>query len=253
MPTITPGQYLVTATFHVADGVAKDDVVWKWAFDVGIAVDPTVIFGLADTFLNVAPTGSSHGLHSYMSFALSRGSGSITYRMYNITGALGVSSFHGTPIFTQVGVLNANDFPAFPADLPSQDALLLATNATGVGLLEHGPSETVASTESAIDQGAPPTHTAKSRPLSRSRGRMFLGPWSQAALETTGQNVKAELLLIACHAATDLIANSLALAAPWSVWSKVDAVLRPIAHGYCVDKFATQRRRREILPVRSSF
>jgi len=246
MPTTPPGDYLVTVSFPPTDGVTQDIIVWKYAFHVTAPIDDGVLHGLAVTFWSLPPTGQTHSLADYMSHDLDNTVNHVIVRIYNITGALGVGAFHGTPIRTEFSTLPVSAFGA-GLDLPPQLAVVLATNATATGVLEHGPAETVDSTEAAIDQGAPATHAARSRPLSRYRGRMFLGPWNfKALLGAAGESsVETELLTIACKAAVDLVAASATAAAPWSIWSKADAILRPIAKGYCEDKFGTQRRRRE--------
>lgn len=251
MASLAIGDYLLTATFPDVDGVAKDAVQWKFAFHVNSVIDSADWFGFAASFFNSVPTGSTNNMGFYLAHQLSRVTGAVVLKLYNITGALGVGEFHGTPIAitsTTIGTpANSNQ------DMPAQCALVLATNAAPGGLLEHGGTEIIPSTESAVDQGAPSTHVARARPLSRSRGRMFLGPWNVSAIDGATDNVIAALGLVACHAAVDLIASSAAIAAPWSVWSKVDSILRPVAHGYCETKFGTQRRRREFQPPRVAY
>jgi hypothetical protein len=246
---LPPGQYLATVTFRDTDAVPKDNAVWKFAFNTTVATTDINMAGVVSGFYNAIPAGALVSLSSALANSVDRGANAVTIKIYNITGALGVGAFHGTPVSVLTDTLST---PAAQArDLPAQATLVLATNANAPGILEHGPSEVIPSTESAIDQGAPATHPARSRPLSRTRGRMFLGPFNLSALAATGDNINAVVLDAACHAAVDLVVASLAIASPWSVWSKVDAVLRPIAHGYCESKFGTQRRRREVAPPRS--
>lgn len=248
MPAAPVGDYLVTLTIPSVDLVAKDATQHAFAFHVATPTLTVGLIGMATDFFNHTPTGAAHPIAYWMANACTRVTNGCVAKCYNISGELGVGAFHGTPIDIETWTLGP--VTTVNADLPAQNCIVLATNATASGILEHGPTEIIPSTEAAVDQGAPETHTGRSRPLSRTRGRMFLGPWNLTAITSPGNAIANDVKLAVCNAAVDLVAASAAAAAPWSVWSKVDAVLRPIAHGYCETKFGTQRRRREYQPPR---
>lgn len=254
MAVIPIGVWLVTVDFPSIDGVAKDAVQWKFVLNPTVPQDQVDLQNMLAAFWNTPPSGPGIGgtaMHSYLANGLSRVAGALIFRWYNVTDSLHSGVSHGTPVFIGTGGLTTGTLS--PTDMPATNALVLATNALPGDALEHGPSETIPSTEAAIDQGAPATHPAISRPLSRTRGRMFLGPWNIGAIQANSDDVATQLGLIACHAAVDLIAASALKFSPWVVWSKLDGVVRPVAHGYCETKFGTQRRRREFQPPRNPF
>nr|CRY93636.1 hypothetical protein [uncultured prokaryote] len=85
-------------------------------------------------------------------------------------------------------------------------------------------------------------------PRGRTRGRIFLGPWSATAavIDYPGSlppNVNSALRADICSAATDLHDALSSYDVIWGVYSRVDEVLYPIEAGYVDDAFDTQRRR----------
>jgi hypothetical protein len=106
------------------------------------------------------------------------------------------------------------------------------------GLFEHGPMATRSSPESAVDLGAPATHSAKTRPKASHRGRIYVGPLNDLA-----DNGAAGLT---GFIETDLKVALIRLASTlgWVVWSRVLASVSTVVAGWIDEQFGAVRRRR---------
>jgi len=113
---------------------------------------------------------------------------------------------------------------------------------------------TVPSTDSAIDQGAPSTHLAVSRPRARSRGRLFFGP-----LENYGSPGPNAGLLSSTFAADLATAvnglidtHNTVSANQFNVvnWSRRNASVAPYTHYFVNEAFGYQRRRADVTETR---
>jgi hypothetical protein len=115
---------------------------------------------------------------------------------------------------------------------------------------EHGATASLPSSDQAIDEGAPASHTGVTRPKARDRGRIYFGPVTSGAVTVTsgtpGGTVDSAFKVNLIAAFKDLAA-AVSAATPSSslvVWSRRAAGVKPVAFLY-VDEGSTYQRRRE--------
>lgn len=118
----------------------------------------------------------------YLSSDLSRASNACSISWTDVTAHLDGSPA-GTPFRTDFFTLGASG-GGFP--MPPQFAAVVAYRRDYGSDLEHGASASLPSSESAIDQGAPATHTGVTRPRARDRGRIYVGPLTSLVQGSTG-------------------------------------------------------------------
>lgn len=213
------------------DGLPKDEVINTFVFGAG--ADDIVTHLKA--FYNDTAAGATNPLAYYISSSRNRATDVCKIEEYDITGHLDGSP-HGGPYAIESFTLGG---PASAICLPSQNAVsAFAVAAPAVGL---GSSETVPSDERARDEGAPASYTAISRPQARRRSHIQFGPLvANVSTESTGH--VSNLLRNDLGRAL----NALFVAATfWSVWSRRDAALYPITHGWVDSSVHTVRRRTE--------
>lgn len=235
---------LVTATMPDVSGIPADATQMSFAFngnggDVGFAA---IMAGLVQAFFNNIAAGATHAIGEYLAGSRSRVANAVLYNTYDLAGHLDGSP-HGSPTITAPMTLPA---PVNTGLLADQLAAILSFEASLTGILERGPVATRPSTDEAIDQGAPATHSARTRPRASRRGRIWVGPlcsFTQGDVE--GSGLKAVVISDLQKAAHDLIVNSLATVTPWVVWSRVTAATNVIDGGWVDQRFGTQRRRRD--------
>lgn len=83
-------------------------------------------------------------------------------------------------------------------------------------------------------------------PQARRRGRIYLGPLTQAVGVTTGgqpTRVATTPRDVFRTAALQLASSTTSAGVPWCVYSRTDGVVRPITNGWIDDDFDVQRRR----------
>lgn len=227
----TSSVYLAAVNMPAKSGVPQDTVIHDFVFTTSdnLHANRLAIAGLLDTFYNTIPTGGTRAVGAYLSDTISRVA-KPTVKFYDITTHLSGSA-HGSPVdtFTLTAVLPA----ASGANLPSELAVCLSFNHDYGTDVEFGPG---------------------SRPRARDRGRIFIGPLLQLAMDndTTTRRPK---VTAACM--TDLTKAATALKASvdpgWCVWSRRNAIARTVTAGWVDDAFDIQRRRGELAGTRTTF
>jgi hypothetical protein len=178
----------------------------------------------------------------YMSGAIDWNNAVVKY--YDITLALGHAP-HGSPITT---LPLAQSFTPGVANLPHGLCVCVSYHSNPGTTAESGGADASIPTDArARREGAPATHAGIDRPRSRTRGRLYLGPFNQAALSTATSNaVKAAIataLKTAIQAAlVELVGRA---GTQWGQWSRRNAALMPVTGGHLTDNFAYQRLRAE--------
>jgi hypothetical protein len=227
--------YLMRATLPNISGMARDEVVNDFVFNAPSTPEAAVL--AVKDFYNVAGGGATNAVGAWLGSSLSRTT-PFTISTYDITAHLNGSP-HGSPISVDPFTLISNS--AAPS-LPDQIAVVLSYHAAYGGALETGPSGAIPTDASAIRQGAPATHTGRTRPKSSLRGRLYVGPLVQAAENGVGQ------VSVTCGGDMAKQAVTLMTAAlGWCVWSRRTASVHNIIGGWTDWDFGVQRRR-NVLP-----
>lgn len=141
----------------------------------------TEVYAWLNGMLNTALTGMTVPLASYISNDVTRATNGLTGTVYDISSSLGGGPV-GSPYSSGGLTLGAAHSGSYP--LPQELACCVGYTATYGTVLERGGTVTLPSTDSAIDQGAPTTHTGVERPRARLRGRVFLGPFNDTTMAT---------------------------------------------------------------------
>lgn len=203
-----------------------------------------------ENFYNTANAGQTHPLAYYLSDQISRASNGISVLYYDVTAHL-----DGTPAGSPIGTFN---FTLGTSEgtgvLPAELALCIGYRGNYGTDPERGIAVTLPSTDQAIDQGAPSTHTGNERPRARDRGRIYLGPLDLNCLGTTDGSITSICATDVGHLVNDLANTQL----PgdhdqfnWVQWSRRAASVKQITYYYVDDYFATQRRRADTSIVRT--
>jgi hypothetical protein len=95
-----------------------------------------------------------------------------------------------------------------------------------------------------------PEEVGATRPGARHRGRIYFGPLNTASLDASTATVEPATNAALRGAALSFMALT---TAPWSQWSRADAVMRTITGGYVDNAFDTQRRRGIAATARTTF
>jgi len=191
---------------------------------------------------------------SHMSPCLSTATGAWVIQLYDITGSGLTGAPHGSPYATDALELVSAVDSGNP--IPNEVAICMGFFDAGItGLFEHGTTSTEPSTEAAIDQGAPATHSGVSHPRARHRGRLYLGPLGSSSLEpdangnpmvnhtVVGQFVGAAQVLRDTAPGTTHV--------QWCVWSRRNATALPVVHGWVDNRLASVRRRQPVATSRA--
>ena len=206
-------EHLIVTKFPVMNGIARDAIQVDFAFhnDTGSAA------ANVQSFFNVKPTGATFSLAAWLSPWLNRGTNIAFQETYDLTAFNAGTGGLGPPIVTNFFTLASTA----QAPGPQQLCCALSFHANDAAIPEHGP---------------------KTRPKSRYRGRLFLGPLGTTAVSNTGGNKGVVNPLLQTD--LKLIASALLTAEPsWGVWSRKDKIVRPIVGGWVDDTLDTQRRR----------
>jgi hypothetical protein len=98
-----------------------------------------------------------------------------------------------------------------------------------------------------VQQGA-------TRPASRHRGRIFIGPLAANCVTANAAGQQAgRVSPIFVGALHDTFESFLNDQPGWSVWSRVNSTVYPVIGGYIDDRFDSQRRRQEAATSRTTF
>jgi hypothetical protein len=246
--------YLVRVTLPELSGIPQDATVNNFALNEPTGASPGVALSDATNPLAIF----YNAIGSWLSHTLDRTIGHQRVDYYDITTHEGGSP-HGSPVFSAsfgIAIAAATTSQNTPADAA---CVLSLTSSTIANVLEHGQIPVaLPSSESAIDQGAPISHQGLQRPKGRQRGRIYLGPLDQSAFESTGSGeavIAVGLRTALVSAASALKTNWAALTLPktWCTWSRRDATLYPVAHGWVDDRIDTVRRRKPKATIRTTF
>lgn len=228
---------LCTVKFFDTNGVAADAVQNSFVFNqagaAGAGHDAVIATAVKD-FYNGANTNLP--LAAYMADSLDRGAAKSHLAIYDIAGHLDGSP-HGSPVYEenwQLGAITGGGH----SELPHEVAACLSMHADVNGVLEE---------------------VGVTRPRARRRGRVYIGPLNSIALD----NAAGGDMRIAFNLRTDLIAAGSDLIADVSgdatnpsylaVWSRADAVSRPVTGIWVDNAVDIQRRRGVKATTRSSF
>lgn len=204
-------------------GIPADEVQNTFAFDLTPGVADVNLFGItaaiSDFFNGVS--GGLAPLTSFLSPSIGNETEPPFVRFYDLTGHLSGASALGAP----VGEL-AFDYTVSPAGtaLPSEVACCLSFHADYGADVEFGAGGT--------------------RPRSRDRGRVFIGPLDQSAVGA-GANGTARVHSNLQHTLYFAGQRLQAAEVNWCVWSRSKAALLPVTAMYVDDAFDVQRRRGE--------
>jgi hypothetical protein len=164
------------------------------------AIAPADIQTLVTGYFNTRQGGMTDPLSAYISPEISRATDGCSIEIYDVTDHLDGTPA-GSPISIQTFTMGVSG-SSFP--LPAQIAAVVAYRAAYGPDLEKGTPEVVKSTESAIDQGAPATHPAVSRPRASDRGRLYMGPLNILTLAGTSVGGPGSSGLLSTQFQTDL-------------------------------------------------
>lgn len=236
---------LVVATLPHVNGLARDACKNSFAM-VANTDDQAGRQACADgvkDFFNVQRS-TAQAVAGYLSPAISRAANAGTLQVYDIGNHLDGSP-HGSPVLTvpwTVGAQNAGG----AAGLPAEVAVCLSFQGfLGIDAPIEGGQVELPTPRAAVRMGAPATHLGTTRPRARTRGRVYMGPLSQAAL---GQEVAGRMTIQANFRTTlSEAAKALmdAAAFTWMQWSRSANRLQTISDAWVDDAFDTQRRRGE--------
>src|SRR5580658_2383011 len=219
-----------------------------WATGTGGTLDHNAITTLiSDYFNNV---GVTRAPCYYLSGAISRAAAGCSIEYYDVTANLNGATL-GSPVFTDTWTLGSGESGA--PELPSECAVCVGYRAAYGSDPEKGASGAIPSTDQAIDEGAPATHTGIIKPRSRDRGRFYFGPLGAGALKslTLPGAGWANWVDLTCssdlNAANQVLMTTQNLAAAdqynMVVWSRRAAAVKPIVYQYVDEGIASQRRR----------
>lgn len=221
---------LVRASIPNITGLAKDMSVNDFVFNSPSST--AAAMAAVEDFYNGAH--STNGVAFYMNASLSRTASGLL-EAYDITTTLGGAP-HGSPTVTSTWSLGAVG-PGTTA-LPDQMAAVVSYHADYAGALETGPSGAIPTPARAVREGAPATHTGRTRPKSTLRGRVYIGPCTVGGINAAGQ--------MSSGFYDALSASGVALTASalgWAVWSRRTASVHDIIGGWVDDALGVQRRR----------
>lgn len=224
----------VVAVFEHLTGVVEDRVMNTWAFETPSA---GVVTGEVDDvtaaleeFYNDTITSTSHTVAHYLGEQLDRGAGVSTFEYYDV-GAFMSGAPHGSPFRIDTWSLGATNPGA--DGIPSELAVCLSYHGNLTGI---------------------PEESGLTRPRARRRGRVYLGPLSQIAMESeagTGRSrVATQCRDTIAESADRLMAHT---DVQWNVWSRADSAFTSVTGGFVDDAFDVQRRRGERAVSRSVF
>jgi hypothetical protein len=197
------------------DGMADDEVINTLAYTAS-SVTSLNVTPILTSFYNEVWSGAAQAISWYLSACLNYTSAVCQFRYYDVTSHLDGSP-HGGPFHVDYWTLGG---PGTNNDLPNQVCV-------------------VSSFYDALD--------AEGTTKGDHRGRIYFGPLNNGAKaeDSNGNPVpSAQFLTDLKLACAGLYMNMGANDTPWSVWSRKDAVMRPVIGGWILNQFDVQRRRR---------
>lgn len=225
----TTGDVLVRAVMHAASGLPADDVINDWAFQFDHPPDSSELEDVCDNVGNfyTDPGANTHAVGEYISDQISRSA------THELQAWIITAPPLGSPDFTK-DWLGPIAFAAGAHGLPTECAGVLSFHADLTGVLE--------------ESGA-------TRPRARRRGRVFIGPIGSTAIDpdTPPYYLSTLFRQTLAQAAVTLYDDAQTNGATWSVWSRADALLRPVVGGWTDNAPDIQRRRGPAASLRASF
>jgi hypothetical protein len=223
-PLSFTGPTRVVVTFGAQSGVARDACMTDWTFS---SPTPNVLTAL-QAFYNATHVTWATAVNAYLSPSISRAANGCVFHVYDMSGPLSGLGPMGPPIQTSTWQLGGGG--GLP--LPSELAVVLSYHASDTSIPEHGTG---------------------TRPRSRYRGRIYVGPLQQSALAQDSTTHRATVTTAVRETLTASAVSLLAAEPTWSVWSRKDKVLRPVVGGWVDDAWDIQRRRGEDPLVRTNW
>jgi hypothetical protein len=230
--------YKVVITFpYVGAASASDVSVNTWFFNwLGVGepagADWDHLLEVMQPFYNAVHSPGINRLAYYMSTRLNRDAGAVLFESYKLPPTPGPT---GPPVYSSPMTLAAPGSTT-AANLPNQLAVCLSYFSDMTGISEH---------------------TGTTRPRSRHRGRVFLGPWSSLALAgvlSGGVEHIAPALIQGVQGAGEFLGGAVdAVGFHWAQFSRVDWVGRRVIGGWCDDRWDVQRRRAEEVATKTIF
>jgi hypothetical protein len=230
MPVATDQILMITAKMLNVNGVESDGSQNSFVFQFPPTSEGAV--AAVKAFYN----DNTHGVGKLISAGIRRDVGGLVIETYDITGKLDGAP-HGSPISVDASTSLAFASAA-NGDLPEEVSMCCSYQADLSGTLTVGPTTTMPSTEEAIDQGAPATHSGRSRPQSSLRGRIYIGPLGIQSLAVTGKVDPVSALLVG-NAAKQLRDTAIG----WCVWSRRTASVHNVVRGWVDTDFTSHRSR----------
>lgn len=184
-------------------------------------------------------------LAAYIDAAIDRGSNKCRIEYTDITAHLSGSAA-GPPSIVDTFTLAGAGAGAglCPAETAAVTTIYGAGRATAPVL---GPTSSIPTDHRAQTEGAPPTHSGRTRPKQSHTGRLYIGPLNANALARDGGEVRlagafTAALALACHTLeADMLLDSPTQA--WVVWSRKLASVDQVNGGHVDNAPDTQRRR----------
>lgn len=217
-----PSNLLARVILEGASALPEDRFVNDWSFTETGTLDPTtftdILTMLAGFYTGVSPT-TGRALHSFISNAHNRVAGGLL-AIYNATGkeAGGPANPLGSPIFETPFLIGPS---AAAATLPTECSAVVSMHANLTNVQEE---------------------TGTTRPAARRRGRVYIGPLNTDAI--TADQDSAHLSSSFIQTVVDQFQSFNDFGAPvLSVWSRADAVFRPVVGGFVDNAVDIQRRR----------
>ena len=172
---MAPGLIKAVVTLPAQSGLPADNVTNTFHFYQDGTV-PVGTFGpeittLIEQFYSSVVVGdqTTHPVGYFISGLIDR-AGLVTVDQYDWTSFGPTGSPIWTETFTPPATSGASDFQ------PPELAVCVSFNGNATGVPEVGPSGPIPTPEAAQDMGAPATHTGRTRPASRLRNRVYVGP-----------------------------------------------------------------------------
>jgi hypothetical protein len=226
-------QELWVVSLNHVSGKPEDRVQNTFCFEYPGAYDPAkdVQIGAAlAAFYNTTPTGGTGSLASRIGDPMVRTVTASRQDVYDITGHLDGSP-HGSPMATYGWTLAAAGGSG--SVLPAEVAITGSFHAAYGNLSEE---------------------IGNTRPKSRRRGRIYIGPLRQAVVlqDATTKRAYVDTTAVATlrGAMLDLMNDS---NTNWCVWSRRDQLTLSVVGGFVDDGFDTHRSRGERAVTRNTF
>lgn len=227
--------YLFTAILPHTNGLTEDRYVNTFAVkgaNPGSTARDGIMQAIED-FYTLVPTGGLASIAECLSADVSRVGAACEILAYDIGGHLDGSA-HGAPVdaiaFTMPAAANSNRLPQEVAYVLTLESQTRATEPVEVP-----------------DDGDP--DSKPQRPMQRHTGRIYLGPLGFFALdETSGRPdvaIRDTVHLAAIDMSETIHSHTTTGTGTegWAIWSRTDAVLRPVHFVSSDNAFDTQRRR----------